>query len=58
MKFRATSTTTKEFVTELSDYPEGTTEQRALELEREAANDDPWMVTDGGDTTVTVERID
>ena len=60
MKFRDTVTTVKEYEIGLDAeyYPKGTTEDEALKIEQEAAEDDPFLYTEGGDTTVKVERID
>ena len=58
MKFKVTVTTVKEFETTMEDYPGLKTEDEVLQLERGAANDDPFLRSEGGNTTVTVERID
>ena len=58
MKFKVTVTTVKEFETTIEDYPDLKTEDEALLAEQEAANDDPFLRSEGGNTTVTVERID
>ena len=58
MKFKVTVTTVKEFETTIEDYPDLKTEDEALLAEQEAANDDPFLLTEGGNTTVAVERID
>ena len=42
----------------MEDYPDLKTEDEALLAEQEAANDDPFLLSEGGNTTVTVERID
>jgi|FreactcultureFD7_1027221.scaffolds.fasta_scaffold09680_7 hypothetical protein len=57
MKFKVTETTTKEYDVDLANYPEGTTENQALILEQEAAEDDPFLYIEGGDTKIVVERI-
>lgn len=57
MKFKVTETTTKEYEVDLSVYLEGTTEEQALVLEQEAAEDDPFLYTKGGNTKIVVERI-
>ncbi len=57
MKFKVTEITTKEYEVDLSNYPEGTTEEQALILEQAAAEDDPFLYVDGGDTKIVVERI-
>ena len=60
MKFRATVTTTKEYEIPLDEehYPKGTTEKEALKIEQAAAEDDPFLYTEGGDIKVVVERVD
>ena len=58
MKFKLTVTTTKEFETTMDLYPECKTEEEALKYERAAANDDPCLACEGGDTKVVVERVD
>ena len=57
MKFKVTETTSKEYEVDLSVYPEGTTEEQALVLEQEAAEDDPFLYVVGGDTKIVIERI-
>ena len=57
MKFRATIITVKEFETTLEDYPEGT-EDEALRMEQQQAEDDPELYFEDGKTSVVVERID
>ena len=39
-------------------YPECKTEEEALKYEQAAANDDPCLACEGGDTKVVVERVD
>ena len=58
MKFKVTVTTIKYFETTMEDYLSLKTEDEALEYEQKAANDDPYLSTEGGDTTVNVVRID
>jgi hypothetical protein len=58
MKFKVVETTIKEYEVDLSNYPEGTTEDQALILEQEAAEDDPFLYVEGGNTTISVQRID
>lgn len=58
MKLKVTEITTKEYEVDLSMYPEGTTEEQVLGLEQEAAEDDPFLYVEGGDTKIVVERID
>jgi hypothetical protein len=58
MKFKVTVTTIKYFETTMEDYPDCKTEDEALEAERVAADDDPYLSTEGGETTVNVVRID
>lgn len=58
MKFRLTVTTIKEFETELTDYDENIkTPEDARKFEEAAANDDPFLSSDGGDTSVKVELV-
>lgn len=58
MKFRVTVITVKEFETTMDDYPDCKTEDEAFEYEQMAAEDDPFLITEGGDTTISVRRID
>jgi hypothetical protein len=58
MKFKVVETTTKEFDVDLANYQEGTTEEQALILEQEAAEDDPFLYVEGGNTTIVITRID
>lgn len=58
MKFKLTVTTIKEFETELKDYDEEIkTPEDARKCEEEAANDDPFLSSEGGDTSVKVELV-
>lgn len=58
MKFKLTVTTVKEFETELTDYPEECkTPEDARKFEEESANDDPFLSSEGGDTSVKVELL-
>lgn len=59
MKFRVTVTTVKEFETDLSDYDgECKTPEEARQYEERAANDDPFLTSEGGDTTVKMELLE
>ena len=42
----------------LDAYPEGTTEKEALKIEQAAAEVDPFLYAEGGNTNVVVERVD
>lgn len=58
MKFKLIVTTVKEFDTELADYPEECkTAEDARKFEEASANDDPFLSSEGGDTTVSVELV-
>jgi hypothetical protein len=59
MKIRITVTTVKEFDSPVGEdyYPAGATDDDILKIETEAANDDPFTAMEGGNTTVTVEKI-
>lgn len=58
MKLKATITTIKYYEVGLDAYPKGTTEKEALKIEQAAAEDDPFLYAEGGDTKVVVERVD
>ncbi len=59
MKIKVTVTTIREYETPIGEdyYPVGATEEDILKIETDAANDDPFTATEGGETTITVEKI-
>lgn len=58
MKFKITKTTTKVIERNLHEYYEDISEENALDIERDLAEDNPDVYLEGGETKIVVERID
>jgi hypothetical protein len=54
--FTATAVITKKYTVKKSYYPEGSTIEDIIKLEKEGFEDDPGMILDGGNYTVTVVK--
>jgi hypothetical protein len=56
--FVATATITKKFSVPRDCYPENSTIEEIVEMEKRALEDDPGMILDGSESVVVVKRVE